>query len=159
MLKEFKEFIMRGSVMDMAVGVVMGSAFSAIVTALVDNIIMPVVGMLIGGINFDGFFVALDGGNYATLAAAQAEGAPVLAYGSFIQTIINFLIISLCIFFMVKGLNKLRSLDKRKEGTADEVICKVCPYCREKVDIAATRCSHCTSVLEQATAGSGESPI
>lgn len=145
MLKEFKAFIMRGNVMDMAVGVIMGSAFSAIVTALVDDIIMPLVGMVIGGINFDEFFVALNGGDYTTLAAARTAGAPVLAYGSFIQTIINFLIIAACIFLMVKALNKL----SKSKGEEAEIT-KVCPYCCEKVDIKASRCPHCTSHLDTA---------
>ena len=117
--KEFGEFIQRGNVMDMAVGVVIGTAFSAIVTSLVNDIIMPGISCATGGVDFSNLFVALDGKTYATLAKAQEAGASVLAYGNFIQAIINFLIIALAIFFMVKAVNKLsRKKEKEEEKPA-----------------------------------------
>jgi len=110
--KEFKEFISRGNVMDLAVGMIIGAAFTAIVKSLVDDVLMPVIGLLFGKVDFTNLFVALDGNTYATLAEAKEAGAATLAYGSFIMAIINFLIIALVIFFLVKGLNALK---KKKE--------------------------------------------
>lgn len=106
-VQEFKAFAMRGNVMDMAVGVIIGAAFGKIVTSLVNDIIMPVVGILTGGLDFTGLFIALDGERYDTLAEAQEAGAALLTYGSFIQNIVDFLIIAFCIFLMIKGINKL----------------------------------------------------
>ena len=106
-IKEFKEFATRGNVMDMAVGVIIGGAFGKIVTSLVDDVIMPLVGKALGGLNFTDYFLNLGDGDYATLAAAKDAGVPVFAYGNFIQNIIDFLIIALCIFLMIKGMNKL----------------------------------------------------
>lgn len=106
-VQEFKAFAMRGNVMDMAVGVIIGGAFGKIVTSLVNDIIMPVVGILTGGLDFTGLFIALDGNHYGTLAEAQEAGAALLTYGSFIQNIVDFLIIAFCIFLMIKGINRL----------------------------------------------------
>ena len=106
-VKEFKEFAMRGNVMDMAVGVIIGGAFGKIVTSLVNDVIMPLIGTLTGGLDFSGLFIALDGNHYDTLAAAQEAEAAILTYGTFIQNIIDFLIIAFCIFLMVKGVNQL----------------------------------------------------
>ena len=108
MVKEFKEFIMRGNVMDMAVGVIVGGAFGAIVNSLVNDVIMPVISLATGKVDFTNLFISLDGNKYATLAEAQEAGGSVFAYGNFIQAVIEFLIIALCIFLMVKGVNKLR---------------------------------------------------
>lgn len=149
MLKEFKEFIMRGNVIDLAVGVVMGGAFSAIVNALVDDIIMPLVGMALGRINFSEFFLALNGVQYASLTEATAAGAPVLAYGQFIQSVVNFLIIALCIFFLVKAINKLHNLGGATTDEAPQT--KNCPYCYKEVDLHASRCPYCTSELPRET--------
>ena len=143
MVKEFKEFIMRGNVMDMAVGVIVGGAFSAIVNSLVNDILMPVISLATGKIDFSNLFIALDGGEYASLAAAQEAGAAVFAYGSFIQAIIQFLIIAFCIFMVVKGMNKLRKPEPEAAPTT-----KVCPFCKNEVPIEATRCGFCTSELK-----------
>ena len=115
-IKEFKEFAMKGNVMDMAVGVIIGGAFGKIVTSLVNDVLMPVISLATGGIDFTNLFINLGEGNYSTLAAAQEAGASVLAYGSFIQNIIDFIIIAFCIFLMIKGMNKL----KKKEEPAPE---------------------------------------
>ena len=126
--KEFGDFIKRGNVIDLAVAVVIGGAFSTIVTSLVNDIIMPVISLITGGIDFTNWFVSLDGSKYATLAEAQTAGASVLAYGSFIQAIINFLIIAFVIFMIVKAMNKAMSLKKKKEekeeanAKSDEVV-------------------------------------
>ena len=143
MVKEFKEFIMRGNVMDMAVGVIVGGAFGAIVNSLVNDVIMPVISLATGKVDFSNLFIALDGGEYANLAAAQEAGASVFAYGSFIQAVIEFLIIALCIFLVVKGVNKLRKPEPEAAPTT-----KVCPFCKNEVPIEATRCGFCTSELK-----------
>lgn len=117
MLKEFKEFIMRGNVLDLAVAVVIGAAFGAIVTSLVNDLIMPIVSLVTGGISFTDLFIAMDGGTYATLAEAQEAGAAVLAYGNFIQTIINFVIIAFAIFLIVKAANNMQK--QEEEAPAD----------------------------------------
>lgn len=126
--KEFGDFIKRGNVIDLAVAVIIGGAFSSIVTSLVNDIIMPVISLITGGIDFTNLFVSLNGETYATLAEAQAAGASVLAYGSFIQAIINFLIIAFVIFMVVKAMNKMMSLKKKKDekeeapAKSDEVV-------------------------------------
>ena len=111
-IKEFKEFAVKGNVMDMAVGVIIGGAFGKIVTSLVNDVLMPLIGKLTGGISFTDLFVNLGDGNYQTLAAAQEAGAAVLAYGQFIQNIIDFIIIAFCIFLMIKGMNKLKTQEE-----------------------------------------------
>ena len=143
MVKEFKEFIMRGNVMDMAVGVIVGGAFSTIVNSLVNDVLMPVISLATGKIDFSNLFIALDGGEYANLAAAQEAGASVFAYGSFIQAVIQFLIIAFCIFMVVKGMNKLRKPEPEAAPTT-----KVCPFCKNEVPLEATRCGFCTSELK-----------
>ncbi|WP_222563907.1 large conductance mechanosensitive channel protein MscL [Novilysobacter antarcticus] len=120
MISEFKEFIARGNVVDLAIAVVIGAAFGKIVTALVDGIIMPVVGMVMGGVDFSQLFVSLDGNSYANLALAQEAAAPVITYGAFIQTIIDFLLIALVIFMMLRGYNKLRHAAPPEEEAAAE---------------------------------------
>lgn len=114
-VSEFKEFIARGNVMDLAVGVIIGGAFSSIVTSLVNDVIMPIISLITGGIDFTNWFISLDGTKYQTLAEAQAAGASVLAYGSFIQAIIYFLILAFVIFMLVKGVNKLTKKNKKEE--------------------------------------------
>ena len=143
---EFREFIMRGNVMDMAVGVIIGGAFQAIINSLVNDIIMPVITLLTGGIDFTNWFVALDGGKYATLAQAQEAGAATLNYGVFITAIINFLLMALVIFLLVKTLNKIAEKAKKEEEAAAPTT-KICPHCMSEIDIKATRCPHCTSEL------------
>ncbi len=127
-ISEFKTFIMRGNVMDLAVGVIIGGAFSAIVTSLTDDIISPILGIF-GGVNFDQFVLEVNGAS--------------IAYGKFITAIINFLIMAFIIFLLVKGINKLMSLGKKKEEPAPTT--KKCPYCLSEIDIKATKCPHCTS--------------
>lgn len=147
MLKEFKEFISKGSVMDLAIGVIIGGAFSKIVSSLVDDIIMPLVGLLLGGADISNYFVTLDGGKYATFAEAQEAGAATLNYGVFLNRIIDFLIIAFVLFLIIKSINKARALTKKPEAEAAPTT-KVCPYCKSTIDINATRCPNCTSELK-----------
>ena len=147
--KEFKEFIMRGNVIDLAVGVIIGGAFKAIVDSLVSDVIMPIISLLTGGIDFTSWFIALDGGSYKTLEDAQTAGASVLAFGNFIAAILNFLIMAFVIFLLVKGINKVRSIGQKEEPAAEEEpTTKECPFCKSEIAIEATRCPHCTSELE-----------
>jgi len=138
MVKEFKTFLMRGNVVDLAVAVIIGGAFGKIVTSFVNDIIMPPIGLLLGGVNFADLFVDLSGGGFTTLADAQAAGAPTLNYGLFINTIIDFLIVALVIFLVIKGINKLKKPEPVAEATTKE-----CPRCFSEIPIKATRCSHC----------------
>ena len=138
---EFKEFIMRGNMMDMAVGIVLGGAFGTIITSLVEDVIMPVVSLATGGIDFKNWFVSLDGSHYATVEAAKEAGAATLNYGLFITAIINFVIIGFVIFLIVKGMNKMRNKPEEAPTT------KECPFCKTEIAIEATRCPHCTSEI------------
>ena len=142
MLKEFREFIMRGNVVDLAVGVVIGGAFGKIVSSLVSDIIMPPIGLLLNGVDFSNLFVSLTGQSFATLAEAQAAGAPTLNYGSFINSIIDFLIIGLVIFLLIRAINRLQ-----RPAPAAAPATKECPHCFSTVSIKATRCPNCTSQL------------
>lgn len=148
MLKEFKEFAFKGNVVDMAVGVMIGGAFGKIVTSAVNDLFMPLISLLTGGLDFSGLFIALDGNAYPSLAAAQEAGAACFAYGSFLTTVLDFLIMAFCIFLMVKGLNKLRTLShKKEEEPAPEKAPRLCPYCLEEINEKATRCPHCATEL------------
>ena len=149
MLKEFKEFAMRGSVLDLAIGIIIGVAFTGVVGSLVNDILMPPIGLLLAGINFADLFIPLDRGSYASLADAQAAGAPVIAYGQFINTLINFLIVAFVVFLIVRAVNRMRSKESQDKPT-DEPTTKDCPYCFTTVPIKATRCSACTSDLTAA---------
>lgn len=146
---EFQEFIMRGNVMDMAVGVIIGGAFQSIINSLVNDIIMPVISVLTGGINFENWFISLDGSHYATLAAAQEAGAATLNYGVFITVVINFLLMALVIFFLVKGMNSVRDKFSAKKDAEEEAAptVKTCPFCKSEIHIEATRCPHCTAEI------------
>ncbi|NLP48680.1 MAG: large conductance mechanosensitive channel protein MscL [Clostridiales bacterium] len=144
-INEFKEFIMRGNVIDLAVGVIIGGAFGTIVSSLVDDIIMPVISLLTKGIDFTSKFLAIDGGEYANLAAAQEAGAAVITYGNFIQALITFLIMAFVIFLIVKFINKLSSVGK--EEVEEAATTKACPFCKSEIDIEAVRCPNCTSEL------------
>ena len=147
--KEFKDFISRGNVIDLAVGVIIGGAFSAIVTNLVTNVVTPAISLLTGKISFTDLFIALDGGEYATLAAAQEAGAATINYGLFIQAVIDFLLTAFVIFLLVKGINKIKSAGKKEEPAVEEApTTKVCPFCKSEISIDATRCAHCTSEVE-----------
>jgi large conductance mechanosensitive channel len=143
MLKEFKDFIARGNVIDLAVAVIMGAAFGPIVTSLVNDIIMPPIGMAMGSIDFKDMFISLGDGSFPTLAAAREAGSPVVAYGMFINAVINFLIVSFAIFLLVKQVNRMK-----KPAAAPAT--KDCPFCLSAVPIKATRCGHCTSELKPA---------
>lgn len=160
-LKEFQEFVMRGNVIDLAVGVIIGGAFQSIVTSVINDLIMPVIGLITGGINFNEQFVVLKnptGEEFASLEAAKAAGATTFNYGSFITAVLNFLIMALVIFLLVKGINKLRSLGHRKTEVVEVVVApttKKCPYCCTEIAIEATRCPHCTSVLTEEAADKG----
>ena len=143
MVSEFKEFIMRGNVMDMAVGVIVGGAFNTIVQSLVNDIIMPVISLATGKIDFSNLFISLNGEKYASLAAAQEAGASVFADGNFIQNILQFLIVAFALFAVIKGMNKLRRPAPEAAPTT-----KICPFCKNEVPIEATRCGHCTSELK-----------
>ncbi len=139
---EFKTFIMRGNVVDMAVGVIVGGAFGNIVNSLVNDIVMPLITLVTGKISFTDLFISLNGEKYASLAAAQEAGASVFAYGNFIQQVVQFLIIALCIFTCIKGLNKLRKPAPEPEKTT-----KICPFCKSEISKDATKCAFCASEL------------
>jgi large conductance mechanosensitive channel len=140
MLKEFREFIARGNVLDLAVAVIIGAAFGKIVTSLVEGIIMPPIGMALGNVDFANLFIDLSGQHPISLAEAQLRGLPVIAYGAFINDLISFLIIAFVIFLIVKAVNRNKQLET-------EELTKDCPYCLLPIPIEATRCSGCTSEL------------
>jgi large conductance mechanosensitive channel len=144
MLKEFREFVARGNVVDLAVGVVIGAAFGKIVTSLVNDIVMPPIGLLLNGVNFTDLFFPLNGQSYPSLQAAQAAGAPTINYGNFINIVIEFLIVALVIFLLVKGINRLK-----RPAPAAAPSTKECPYCYTTIPLQATRCPNCTSELPQ----------
>ena len=140
-IAEFKQFIARGNVMDMAVGVIIGGAFGKITTSLVNDIFMPLLGILTGGINFGGLFYALDGNEYASIEAAAEAGVGTLNYGAFLQNVFNFLIIAFCVFLIVKLMSKI--LPKKEEAPKEDP--RKCPFCKGEVDKEAVKCPHCTS--------------
>ena len=156
-INEFKTFIMRGNVIDLAVGVIVGGAFQSIVTSVINDLVMPFIGLLTGDVNFVDQFVILrapegiDKATLTTLEAAKAAGATTFNYGAFITALINFLIMAFVIFMLVKLINKVTALGKKKEEMIEEVAptTKKCPFCCSEIDINATRCPHCTSVLEE----------
>jgi large conductance mechanosensitive channel len=143
MLKEFKEFIMRGNVLDLAIAVVIGAAFGKIIASLVDDIIMPPIGLALGNVDFANLFVNLSGKDYPSVAAAKAAGAPTLNYGIFFNTIFSFLIIAFVIFLLIRTYSKMQ-----KPAPAPAPATKDCPYCFSAIPIKATRCAHCTSELK-----------
>lgn len=151
MLSEFKKFAMRGNVVDMAVGIIIGGAFGKIVSSLVGDVIMPPIGVLVGGVNFSEFFLSLSSQSYDTLAAAEAAGAPVLRYGAFINNVLDFLIVAFAVFLLVKGMNRLRQLEDAMVAAPAAPAApttKKCPQCTSEIPIAARRCPFCTSQLE-----------
>lgn len=141
---EFKKFCTRGNILELATGVMIGGAFSTIVTSLVNDMLMPVIGLLTGGVNLSGLFFALDFQAYPSIEAAKAAGVGTINYGLFLQNIINFLIIAFCVFMLVKGMSKLMVLKAEPPKEPD----RHCPYCKSIVDKAAVRCPHCTSDIE-----------
>jgi large conductance mechanosensitive channel len=147
MLKEFKEFAMRGNVMDMAIGIILGAAFGRIVSSFVADVLMPPLGMLMGGADFSNKFATLQGGAFATLEEAKKAGAVTINYGVFINTVIDFVIVAFAIFIVVKQLNRL----KRKPAAPPAApTTKDCPHCLMAIPIKATRCAHCTAELKAA---------
>jgi large conductance mechanosensitive channel len=145
MVKEFKEFAMRGNVVDMAVGVVIGAAFGKIVSSLVGDIVMPVVGKLVGNVDFANLFVNMSGTEYASLTEAQAAGAATLNYGLFVNTVIDFVIVAAAIFLVVKLMNKMKK--KEAAAPAAEPTTRDCPECLLAIPVRARRCGHCTAAL------------
>ena len=146
MLKEFKEFAMRGNVVDLAVGIIIGAAFGKIVSSLVGDIIMPPIGKMMGGVNFTDLFISLDPEKTAgisSLAQAKEAGAAVIAYGAFISTVIDFVIVAFCIFLLVKAMNRMKKPPETGPATTKE-----CPLCLSTIPVKATRCAHCTSAVE-----------
>jgi large conductance mechanosensitive channel len=143
MLKEFRDFAMRGNVLDMAVGIIIGAAFGKIVSSFVGDILMPPLGLLLGQVDFSNLFIALNGQSYASLAAAKAAGAPTLNIGVFLNTIIDFLIVAFAIFLLIRQVNRFT----RKPEPVAAPMTGECPYCISAVPIKATRCPHCTSDL------------
>ncbi len=148
MLKEFKEFVLRGNVLDMAVGIIIGVAFGTIVKSLVDDIIMPPIGLLLGGVDFSNFFILLKAGSspgpYTSLADVQTAGAVTINYGVFINAVVSFLIVAFALFLLIRGVNRLK---RKEEAPPAEPTTKECPYCLSTISIKATRCAYCTSEL------------
>jgi large conductance mechanosensitive channel len=145
MLREFKEFAMRGNVLDMAVGIVIGVSFGRIVTSLVNDVIMPPIGLIVGKVDFSSLFINLSGASYPSLAEAKKVGAAVIAYGTFLNAVLDFIIVAFVIFLLIHQLNRL----KKQPAPADPTT-KECPYCLSAIPIKASRCGHCTSQLSGA---------
>ena len=145
MLKEFREFISRGNVVDLAVAVILGAAFGRVITSLVEGIVMPPIGLMLGGVDFSNLFWDLSGQHPASLADAQLRGLPVITYGAFINDIITFLIVAFVVFLIVKAVNRSKRLK-------DEELTRKCPYCLSAIPLEATKCSGCTSQLPAETA-------
>lgn len=142
MVGEFRKFIVRGNVIDLAVGIVIGAAFTTVVKSFVDDILMPPIGRLAGGVDFANLFIPLDGRHYASLEAAKAAGAATVNYGVFINNVIAFVIVAFAVFLLVKAYERMRRQEEAPPATQ-----KDCPFCAEKVALAARRCPHCTSEL------------
>jgi large conductance mechanosensitive channel len=147
MLKEFKEFTLRGNVIDLAIGVIIGAAFGKIVTSFVNDILMPPIGLLLGNVDFSNLFINLSGQPYGSLEEAQAAGAATINYGLFINTVLDFIIVAFVIFLLVRQVNRMR---REREAPPAEPTTRECPYCLSTVPLKATRCPHCTSELETA---------
>lgn len=147
MLKEFKEFAMRGNVLDMAVGIIIGAAFGKIVDSLVTDVIMPPIGLVLGKVDFSNLFISLSGVDFASLADAKKAGAATLNYGVFINTCLNFVIVAFAVFLLIKQVNRLQRKAEEAPPAPAEPTAKDCPYCFSSIPIKATRCPHCTSEL------------
>ena len=142
MLKEFKAFAMRGNVLDMAIGIVIGVAFGKIVTSFVNDVVMPPIGLLLGKVDFSNLFIDLSGKSYATLAEAKAAGAATIKYGLFLNTVVDFVIVAFVIFLLIQQINRMK---RQPEAAPAAPTTKECPYCLSSIAIKATRCSYCTS--------------
>ena len=149
MFKAFREFIMRGSVLDLAVAVIIGAAFNKIVTSLVNDVLMPPIGLLLGKMDFTNLFVNLSGTPYNSLAEAKAVGAPTINYGLFVNAFIDFIIVAFVVFLLVRGVNKMMQKIKTAPLPATPTV-KECPYCLSSIPVKAVRCAHCTSELKAA---------
>ena len=147
MLKEFREFAMRGNVMDMAIGIILGGAFGKIVSSLVADVIMPPIGLVLGKVDFSNLFLTLGEGTYDSLAAAKAAGAPTVNVGVFINTVLDFVIVAFAIFMVVKQINRLK---RKEEAPAAAPTTQNCPRCLMTIPLRATRCGYCTSELKSA---------
>jgi large conductance mechanosensitive channel len=147
MLKEFKEFAMKGNVLDMAVGIIIGGAFGKIISSFVGDVLMPPVGLLLGKVDFSSLFINLSEKSYASLAEAKAAGAPTLNYGIFINTVLDFIIVAFVIFLLIKQVNRMRA---KAETPPAAPTTKDCPFCATAIPIKAARCPHCTSELKAA---------
>jgi large conductance mechanosensitive channel len=145
MIKEFKEFAMRGNVVDMAVGIIMGAGFGKIVSSFVSDVVMPPIGLLMGKVNFSNLYLNLSGTTFESLAAAEAVGAPIVKYGAFVSTVIDFAIVAFVIFLVIRQMNAMK-----KPAPAAAPTTKECPHCLSSVPLKATRCAHCTSELRPA---------
>jgi large conductance mechanosensitive channel len=143
MLQEFKTFIMKGNVLDLAVGVIIGAAFGKIVTSAVNDLIMPLIGLVMGKVDFSNLFITRGSGSFPTVAAAKSAGVPTLNYGIFLNTTLDFLIMALVIFLIIKAANKVR----KNEVPAPAAPARLCPFCKSELHDEATRCPHCTSSL------------
>ena len=144
MLKEFKEFAMRGSLLDLAIGIVLGAAFGRVISSFVSDILMPPIGLMLRGLDFSSLFVALRGGPYPSIAAAKAAGAPTINYGIFLNTVIDFVIVAFVLFLVVRQVNRMRSQPEPTDNT------KPCPFCLSTIPLGAVRCAYCTSELKAA---------
>ncbi|ADG70635.1 large conductance mechanosensitive channel protein MscL [Brachyspira murdochii] len=154
MIEEFKKFIMRGNILDMAIGIVIGASFTKIVNSFVEDILMPPIGLILSGIDFSNIFIVIkkgisDAGPYTSIEAAKQAGAVVIGFGVFINTIISFFITALAIFMIIKIFNKMREKMVKKEKEDKEAEEKICPYCCSSVNIKAVKCPHCTSDLDK----------
>ncbi|MCX8103579.1 MAG: large conductance mechanosensitive channel protein MscL [Candidatus Bipolaricaulota bacterium] len=145
MLKEFKEFAMRGNVLDMAIGIIIGAAFGKIVSSFVNDILMPPIGLLLGRVDFSNLFINLSGVPYASLAEAKAAGAPTINYGVFLNTVLDFVIVAFAVFLVIRQINRLR---RQPEPAPAAPTTKECPYCFSVISIRATRCPYCTSAVQ-----------
>ena len=148
MMKEFKQFAIKGNMIDLAVGMIIGTSFNKIVSSLVNDMIMPLLGIFTGKIDFAKLFIALDGKSYETLAAAEEAGVACFKYGSFLAGLLDFLIMAFIVFLFVRGINRLREANKEPEAPKAPTT-KVCPFCKSEISIEATRCPHCTSELSE----------
>ena len=151
MLNEFKQFAIKGNMIDLAVGMIIGTSFNKIVSSLVNDMIMPLLGIFTGKIDFAKLYIALDGNTYESLAAAEEAGAACFKYGSFLAGLLDFLIMAFIVFLFVRGINKLREANKEPEAPQEPQApaTKVCPFCKSEISIEATRCPHCTSELSE----------
>lgn len=148
LFKEFKEFAVKGNMIDLAVGMIIGSAFTKLVSSLVSDIIMPAISLFTGKMDFNNWFYALDGKDYATLQEATDAGVATINYGTFISGIIDFIIMAFVVFLFVKAINKMRNSKKKEEAPKTT---KICPYCQSEIHIKATKCPHCVSDVSEVT--------